>query len=459
MVNIYIEIIESGKRPIFKALCIRLMEILNTLRNFAYWSIDALNGGEVKKDFQDIEKIFGYTSFTSLKEHQKPVLDNLLNAVVNNSTFYSGCKNYKSLSDFPIVNKSIIKDHFDDITFEDQESNYLPVKTSGSTGSPFSIFQTKRKKNRNTADTLYFAKLAGYTLGEKLLYLRLWAAYYKKPKMIAWLQNTEQLDVSDLNNTYVKAMVDRLEKDKSPKGWIGYPSGFESICKSLDALNAKPLDCNIKSIIAIAEGLSPEVKSKMEYYFKAPTVSRYSNVENGIIAQQMPNDNAFRINWASYVVEILDLESDVPVPNGTIGRIIITDLYNLATPMIRYDTGDIGAFVNDENSTDNIPKLESIQGRKMDALYKTNGDMLNPFTMHAYVYDFPEIKQLQFIQHKEKKYEIKVNTNVMFEGESLLIEKFKNDIGTDAHVDIQYVDEIPSLKSGKRKISVNLYKQ
>ncbi|GAL62975.1 hypothetical protein JCM19300_993 [Algibacter lectus] len=40
--------------------------------------------------------------------------------------------------------------------------------------------------------------------------------------MIAWLQNTEQLDVSDLNNTYVKAMVDRLEKDKSPKGWIGY---------------------------------------------------------------------------------------------------------------------------------------------------------------------------------------------------------------------------------------------
>ncbi|GAL77997.1 coenzyme F390 synthetase [Algibacter lectus] len=202
------------------------------------------------------------------------------------------------------------------------------------------------------------------------------------------------------------------------------------------------------------------MKSKMEYYFKAPTVSRYSNVENGIIAQQMPNDNAFRINWASYVVEILDLESDVPVPNGTIGRIIITDLYNLATPMIRYDTGDIGAFVNDENFTDNIPKLESIQGRKMDALYKTNGgDMLNPFTMHAYVYDFPEIEQLQFIQHKEKKYEIKVNTNVMFEGESLLIEKFKNDIGTDAHVDIQYVDEIPSLKSGKRKISVNLYKQ
>ncbi|WP_405296246.1 CoF synthetase [Algibacter sp. Ld11] len=434
------------------------MEILNRFRKAAYWTLDAIKGGAVKNDFKDIERMFSYTSFSALKAYQKPTLDALLDTAVNNSAFYSSYKSYKSLEDFPVVNKSIIKENFDAITFDDKNNNFLPVKTSGSTGSPFSIFQTKRKKIRNTADTLYFAKLAGYTLGEKLLYLRLWAAYYKKPKIIAWLQNTEQLDVSDLTDNYIKELVTRLEKNKAPKGWIGYPSGFETICKSLDSMKAKPLNCNIKSIIAIAEGLSPEVKSKMQYYFKSPTVSRYSNVENGIIAQQMPNDEGFRINWASYIVEILDLESDMPIEYGAVGRIVITDLYNLATPMIRYDTGDIGAFFNDTNSNDNIPKLESIQGRKMDVLYKTNGEMLNPFTMHAYVYDFPEIKQLQFIQHEEKKYEIKVNINVMFERESLLIEKFKNDIGKDALIDIGYVDVIPSLKSGKRKISVNLYK-
>ncbi|WP_158848836.1 CoF synthetase [Algibacter sp. L1A34] len=435
------------------------MNILNKLRNVAFWTIDSMKGGSVKKDFKDLEQIFSNSSFSSLQKHQEPILDKLLQMAVYNSDYYSSYKNFKSLKDFPVVNKLIIKDNFNKMTFYDEDKAFIPVKTSGSTGAPFKIYQTKRKKIRNTADTLYFAKLAGFTLGEKLLYLRLWAAYYKKSKIISWFQNTEQLDVSDLNDIYTKTLLDRLQKDKSVKGWIGYPSGFDVICNYLDRVNAKPLECNIKSIIAIAEGLSPEIKSKMEYYFKAPTVSRYSNVENGIIAQQMPDDDCFRINWGSYIVEILDLEKDIPVKDGEIGRIIVTDLYNLATPMIRYDTGDIGAFENNTNTPNSIPKLKSIQGRKMDALYKTNGDMLNPFTMHAYVYDFPEIKQLQFIQHEEKKYEIKVNTDVKFVNEAALTDKFRNDIGKDALIEISYVNEIPSLKSGKRKISINLCKK
>ncbi|MDC1364878.1 CoF synthetase, partial [Algibacter sp.] len=380
-------------------------------------------------------------------------------AAVSNSVFYSNYKKFKKLSDFPVVNKSIIKNNFNKITFNNEKEDFIPVKTGGSTGSPFKIYHTKRKKRRNTADTLYFAELAGYTLGEKLLYLRLWAAYYKKTKISAWLQNVEQLDVSDLKDNYIKDLIDKLQKDKSAKGWIGYPSGFETICIYLDSINAKPLNCNIKSIIAIAEGLNPKIKSKMQYYFKTATVSRYSNVENGIIAQQMAGDDSFRINWGSYIVEILDLEKDITAKSGEIGRIVITDLYNLATPMIRYDTGDIGAFDYNINTPDEIPKLKSIHGRKMDVLFKTNGDLLNPFTLHFYVYDFPEIKQLQFIQHEEKKYIIKINTSAKFANETLLIDKFKKDIGDDALIEIIYVNEIPSLKSGKRKMSVNLYEK
>ncbi|ALJ04741.1 hypothetical protein APS56_06200 [Pseudalgibacter alginicilyticus] len=433
------------------------MKPLNKLRNITFWIIDYLKGGYVRKDFLEINQIFNLNSFSSLQQQQKPILNNLLKTTVNNSAYYASYKNFKKLADFPVVNKLIIKNHFNEITFNNKKEEFISVTTSGSTGSPFKIYQTKRKKTRNTADTLFFAKLSGYTLGQKLLYLRLWSAYHKKNKIISWLQNTEQLDVSDLNDdTYLKNLMDKLQTDKSTKGWLGYASGFETICKYLDRINSKPLNCNVTSIIAIAERLNPEVKSKMQYYFNVPTVSRYSNVENGIIAQQMLDDDCFTINWGSYIVEILDLEKDKPAKNGEIGRIVVTDLYNLATPMIRYDTGDIGAF--NLNTTDTIPKLKSIQGRKMDALFTTNGNLLNPFILHTYVYAFPEIKEIQFIQHEEKKYQIKINTSINFESEKLLIEKFKKDIGDGALIDINYVDEIPCLKSGKRKISVNLYK-
>ncbi|WP_349663567.1 CoF synthetase [Cellulophaga lytica] len=433
------------------------MNVLEQIRNYTFWSLDFFKGSPIKKDFKDIHRLHQIKSYTTLLKEQKIQLNKLLSTAVNSTKYYNKLKGHTSLLDFPVVTKKDIKDNFLDITICDTNSSKVNiVKTSGSTGSPFKIYQTKRKKIRNTADTLYYAKLSGFTLGQKLLYLRLWAAYYRKPKLIAWLQNSVQLDVSDLNDTYLKNLILKLEKDSSNKGWLGYASGFETICRYLEKNNYAPIDCNITSIIAISERLGSDVKEKMEYYFKTPTVSRYSNVENGIIAQQTKDDNFFTINWASYIVEVLDLEKDEPAKKDEVGRIVVTDLYNLATPMIRYDTGDLGILTY--SGKDEIPKLKSIQGRRMDALYKTNGEILNPFTMHAYVYDFPEIEQLQFIQLDKIKFKIKINTNVKFTRESLLISKFKNDIGLDASIDVEYVKEIPSLKSGKRKISVNLYK-
>jgi phenylacetate-CoA ligase len=194
----------------------------------------------------------------------------------------------------------------------------------------------------------------------------------------------------------------------------------------------------------------------MEYYFQCPTVSRYSNEENGIIAQQLPDETNFTINWASYIVEILNMDNDTPVADGEVGRIIVTDLYNYATVMIRYDTGDIGSF--DSSKSDTIPKFNNIQGRKMDALYTTDGKLVNPFVLCFQVDEFQELDQIQYIQISKKGYTIKVNSKNNFKRESELLSLFKSEIGNDAEVSIEYVNEIPSLKSGKRKLTVNLYK-
>ncbi|MCL5244791.1 CoF synthetase [Cellulophaga sp. 20_2_10] len=433
------------------------MGIAAKCRNFAFWTLDTLKGGAVKKELKSIQSFYSSSKEKQLQE-QRTALTSLLHSAVTTTEFYKEYSGVTNLEDYPVVDKNTIKANFKAITSKTlKPEKLISVSTSGSTGTPFKVYQTSVKKKRNTADTLYFAKLAGFTIGQKLLYLRFWAAYYKKPKLLAYLQNTEQLDVSKLTDDYIKKLVANLQKDSAPKGWLGYPSGFETICKYLDKVNAPPLDCNVQSTIAIAEGLSPTVQSKMEYYFKAPTVSRYSNVENGILAQQLPKQTYFTINWASYRIEILDLDKDIPAKKGALGRIVVTDLYNTATHMIRYDTGDVGSFY--ETDTTALPMLKSVEGRKMDVLYKTNGDALNPFTMHAYVYDFHEVEQLQFIQTAEKEYQIKINTTTNFLREDELVALFKNDIGTDATIHVDYVHEIASLKSGKRKIAINHYKK
>lgn len=436
------------------------MFLLNKLRRRLFWFLDKLKGGQIKTDLNDITDSLSQSSFKYLQKKNEPILEKLLQTTVECSPFYNEFKNFKNLQDFPVVNKSIIKDNFDEIFVRSKKSsNIIKVTTSGSTGAPFSVYQGKRKKNRNTADTLFFAKSSGFELGDQLLYLRSWTKYLKKNILLAKIQNILTLDVIDNSDEYYERLFEKLHKSKSQKGWLGYPSAFENVCDYLDKINSKPVNCNVTSIIAMSEALTQSTKDRMEYYFQVPVVSRYSNIENGIIAQQMRGSNNFTVNWASYIVEILDLERDISVEPGEIGRIVITDLYNSITPMIRYDTGDLGNFTIDSKNKNVFPMLKTVYGRSLDAITGTNGKIINPFVIFGNFYKFPELSQIQLIQESQYDYTFLVNYDEEFTREKEFLNFFKSYLGEDAKVTIKYIDKIPLLNSGKRRVLVNQYKQ
>src|SRR5690606_600549 len=138
-------------------------------------------------------------------------------------------------------------------------------------------------------------------------------------------------------------------------------------CKYLDRNNSRKVRADVKSVIAMSETLNDYTKFTIPKYFGVPVVSRYSNLENGIIAQQETNGSGnYLVNTASYFIEILEMDSDKPAPPGRLGRIVITDFFNYAMPMIRYDTGDIGSISPDK--VGNKLYLAHVEGRKLDLL-------------------------------------------------------------------------------------------
>lgn len=375
-----------------------------------------------------------------------------MNTVTEKTEFYREYRSCENLEDFPVVNKLIIRENFDRINLSVAPKDRIRVKTSGSTGTPFQLFHSREKKARNTADTIYFSRKAGFEIGYRLLYLRHWGAYYKKPGWLAKIQNVDQLEVTGLTDGYLQSFFKDIVRDTAPKSWLGQGSGFDKLIAYLVREKSPPLDANIRSIIAISEALYDETRQKMEYYFGCPVVSRYSNVENGIIAQHEIGKSHFTINWASYIVEILKLESDLPAPYGELGRIVITDLYNRATPLIRYDTGDVGIMSDSETG---LPVLSRIDGRKSDVLTNTLGEVVSPFIFHATLSDYDEISQVQLIQ-KEKLYTFRINTSgKTFTREPEFLAHYQQFLGADAQIQVDYVDEIPILQSGKRKLVLN----
>jgi phenylacetate-CoA ligase len=176
-------------------------------------------------------------------------------------------------------------------------------------------------------------------------------------------------------------------------------------------------------------------------------------MENGILAQQTDMiDSSYEINWASFYIEVLDLEQDVHVKSGERGRIVVTDLFNEAMPLIRYDTGDIGIIDNQTTP----PSLKCIEGRKSDVIYNTKGDIVSAFIMTNIVH-YKGLKQMQLIQNNQKQYTIKYSGNLTKTTKNNILVDYKNYLGQDAILAIIQVKGIPLLDSGKRKVMINNY--
>ncbi|WP_066224100.1 phenylacetate--CoA ligase family protein [Formosa haliotis] len=431
--------------------------MLNVMRKTLFWTVDFIKGSRIKTEYSEIRNILENLNSKEVKILQEYNLKKILRHAKETTMYYKNIETCDQLSNYPVIDKNVIKEHYEKFKssmFLDKSN--ISAYTSGSTGTPFKIYQNQHKKYRNTADVIYFAELSGFEIGDKLFYIRHWDEYNSKTPFEAWKRNITMHPVSKLSETDVKNLLDEIQKNNSRKGIIIYASALNVIRDYILKFNLKPIrNSGVTSIIAIAEALNERTKLIVQEYFGVKVVSRYSNVENGIIAQQfLGKSNNFYINWASYFVEILKLNSDDPVEKGELGRIVVTDLFNYCMPMIRYDTGDIGMMNYEDNLDNDYPVLMRIEGRKMDMIFDANGNHISSYMVYN-ILKYPFIKQYQFIQIDDKKYLFKLNVEEEFHSEKDIKNEFLNLLGSNAEIEFTYVNEIPLLSSGKRKYVVN----
>ncbi len=433
------------------------MKVLEYLRKVIFWSVDFLRGSKIRKHYENIKFINEHYNLPEAQYIMDKNMNDLICHAIETVPYYKPYNELISLKDFPIVNKTIFKKHFNafkSAAYIDKK-NYR-VYTSGSTGNPFEVYHNSEKRDRNTADTIYFGEKAGFDLGTRLYYLRLWDKQYKKNRFLAWIQNMYMHSVDQMKDEDISKLLKVMENDHSTKSLLAYSSALQSIFKYIDHDASKPPKVRFKSIIAVAESLNDYVAHSALKYFGAKVISRYSNSENGIFAQQSElnvNSN-YDVNWASYYFEILDLEKDMPAKPGEMGRIVVTDLFNYCMPLIRYDTGDVGIIKQEKK--DQAPVFTRIEGRKMDLFTNTKGDFISSHIIH-HILQFDKIDQFQFIQEGQKEYVIKLKVFNDFgdENKTRLIEQYKEYFGEDAIIRVEFVQDIPLLLSGKRKLVIN----
>ncbi|KAA1246938.1 CoF synthetase [Aquimarina sp. RZ0] len=434
------------------------MKVAERVRKNIFWFIDSIRGGKIRRHYNEVKYITEHFDQEFSKEKREEYLRKLLIHAANTTEFYGGMA-VADILNFPIINKDTIRSFpqkFKSVKYFNKRK--VSVSTSGSTGASFTVYQDLNKKYRNIADVIYFSEIIGFHVGYRLFYLRFWNMFKKKNKIQSLLQNIVPIDVFDLSPKSIKDLISRLSKDTSNKGMLGYASSYNKICTYLDSINSDVINCNLKSAVGISERLNKPTKVAMKKYFNVDMVSRYSNAENGLIAQQPQGEDFFEINEASYYVEILSLENDKRLQPGELGRIVITDLFNYNMPIIRYDTGDIGImdFITVNNKTKLV--FTRVEGRKMDMIRNTSGEILSTSIL-LIINKYKEIKQRQIIQQTKNEYlfKLKIESNT-FDKQDEFIEEFRGYLGDDAIIRLEFVKEIPLLASGKHRAIVNKVK-
>jgi phenylacetate-CoA ligase len=169
----------------------------------------------------------------------------------------------------------------------------------------------------------------------------------------------------------------------APTYLITYPSALHAILAML-ARDGRGLP-TLREVRTVGETLSPATRGLCRDVLDLPIVDAYSAQEVGYVALQCPDaapdddpDGVrYHVQAERLLVEVLR-DDGAPCAPGEIGRVVVTDLHNFATPLLRYELGDYAEVGPPCRCGRGLPVLRRIVGRTRNMLVYPDGRTVWP---------------------------------------------------------------------------------
>ncbi|WP_225748733.1 hypothetical protein [Paraeggerthella sp. Marseille-Q4926] len=382
---------------------------------------------------------------------EKHYLNEILSHATSHSQFYKKFNKCKSLSDFPIVDKQTLKDHWDEIVVNDYAD--LPdscIKyTSGSTGTPFKMVMDRYKHCRWIAGNKVFRSNVGVPSHTKTVFISETVADKNIPQERMDRDNVYYIDCKYFDDEEFGKVLAYL-RSNNVQTITALSSLLERFARYVISGKAPAWTGEFKAVFSVSETLKDFTRSTLAEYFHCPVYVLYANEENGVLAVEDGSGFGCRANTADFFLEVLSMNSDMPAKDGEIGRLVITDYFNKAFPVIRYENGDL---VAKKTTPDGRVYITDIAGRRVDALYTTDGRLVHFFNAISFLEPLMDIKQFQIIQEDYFHFTWKLNTK-NHSYEEMITSECRKLFGQDSLYSFEYVDDIPKLRSGKFRMTV-----
>lgn len=407
-------------------------------------------------------------------------LESVLRAAALNSPFYRahvGGSNSPALSDFPILRKEDLREHFAALMTESLRREYLSsrmragyswseVKTGGSTGAPTTVIHDVEFRDQGRASRMYSQYLCGFPFGTP--YFRLWGSMADiqrtrdsiSHRVMSRLARETVLNAFRMNDADIERYLDIIN-ETPVHHMMAYVDAAQAIARYSQRRNraVRPL----RSIMACAGTVTDDARNILRETFEARIHNKYGSRDCADMACECP-EGGLHIYSQQVVLEVVDNVGNL-VPPGDTGRLLVTLLGNRSFPLIRYDIGDRGALsVETCRCGRPFPLLARVEGRQVEFLRNSSGGYVTPaYVIHliGVVHNHGVIRRFQLVQESVARCRILIeeeegaNPEMLRKSLSDIERDLKLVFGGECRFDIERVDRILETASGKFLYTIN----
>lgn len=366
--------------------------------------------------------------------------------------------NIRSLADFarlPVLTRQEIQQHREELRAANV-ARLLPHSTGGSTGSPTRFYITRDSYDWRTAATHRAYSWSGCELGELTLYL--WGASIGTPPR--WkrmkVQTFNALQRINIVSSFSQspALWQRVYEwscQRRPALIVGYVSSLEGYAEYLAAQGLTPPPP--RAVISAAEPLAAATRQRIESSLRAPVYNTYGSREFMSVAAECTAHAGLHVHAENLVVETAR-----PAAEGA-SDILITDLHNFGMPFVRYTIGDMGVLDDSPCQCGRgLPRIRSIEGRTLEVLRTPDGRVVPGEVFPHLMKEFPEIREFRARQSALDHIVISavLDQPLSADHRELMDSELRKVFGPGLRIDLERVDTIPPLASGKRRVTIGL---
>jgi phenylacetate-CoA ligase len=194
-------------------------------------------------------------------------------------------------------------------------------------------------------------------------------------------------------NTPSEVQLELIDQLK-PTIWLGMASYGLHLANLAETRGFDLKSSSVEKIIVAAEPLSPVKRQKLEQAWGAEVFDHFGMTEAAWVAGEGLGHHGLHV-WADqYYVEVVDEKTGEPVPEGEIGSLVVTPLWNNGmTPFLRWSSGDLVSVSSPENPADHPWSIFPVMkhARRTVGFFKVRGVNINHAELEDAMFRDPDV--------------------------------------------------------------------